>query len=473
MKLAPHSHSGRRLARQHTSFAALAMVMLVAGVLLLGYGTAARSSTDLSVTAAIAVPLPTGAPRITSPVDGARVSNAVVTVVGTCDPGLVVKLLVADRQTAAGLCAVTGKFSVKVTLAPGLSAISARQYNSDGVASARSNVVNVTCAPGPGTGQAAPVALIVTAPETVEGGSPKAAIKFRLRIVQGTRPFAVRWVWGDGFDYLQTWDQAGDITGDHSYDKPGSYQVEAQFTDAAGSTAVLDIVAVVAGPAAAPVQIIDGGLLLIAWPIYGLLGLLLLSFWLGEHFERLRHPERQPARLRLPASRARRRSEKLVAWLGAVVLLSLGGWQLAGQAGQPVHTGAVLPPEPSASPVFQRFQGRWLAYDIPAGLIYRPARGDITLPESDIFTQSQIQLAVTLRHVTLENDSPLALRRARPDLYRQEQLSGGVVLVTGPQEVAAFVPRLGEVVEVVASGADPAQLRPIVLGAVNHLEIAP
>jgi hypothetical protein len=26
-----------------------------------------------------------------------------------------------------------------------------------------------------------------------------------------------------------------------------------------------------------------GGILLIAWPLFGLLGLILMSFWLGEH----------------------------------------------------------------------------------------------------------------------------------------------------------------------------------------------
>ena len=89
LNLSHHRHSGRRLPHSHTSYPALAMLLLVVGVLLGNTSHAANALTltgsgDYVVTAAYLGPPPATAATIDSPIDGAHVKATPVTVSGSC-----------------------------------------------------------------------------------------------------------------------------------------------------------------------------------------------------------------------------------------------------------------------------------------------------------------------------------------------------------------------------------------------------
>ena len=113
-------------------------------------------------------------------------------------------------------------------------------------------------------------------------------------IVGGVAPYAVNFDRGDGTSDLVTRTAGGPFTLSHTYKKPGgylgSYPLIIRATDAAGQTAYLQLTTIVnnstGGLAAGKTTAAPKLSIMMAWPVWGGLVLMVASFWLGERREK-------------------------------------------------------------------------------------------------------------------------------------------------------------------------------------------
>lgn len=293
LKLSHHRHTGRHLPRHHTSWSALIFITLIAGVALLSVTTASLAdSGQVSLTGVVLAPPPPTAPQITAPTNSQSFTSTPVDVAGTCRAGLVVKIFRNNTQAGAATCNGSGQFSLKIDLFAGSNTLVARQYNVFDHASPDSNAVIVTYGAGSASEQPPPTdQLIVTTANTyLFGVNAGQELKLPASLAGGTGPYAVNVDWGDGSAELISLSAKGPFGAKHKYSKPGNYKVVITATDSAGRKAYLQLVVVVNGEAA-PASVTnrsfyDGGLLFILWPLYLLMLAMLISFWLGEKYEK-------------------------------------------------------------------------------------------------------------------------------------------------------------------------------------------
>ncbi|MBW3538595.1 PKD domain-containing protein [Candidatus Parcubacteria bacterium] len=304
-QLSHHRHTGRLLPHEHTSYAALAFLALVGGLILM-----------LATKSTIAVPPPQSdtitvnaavktaqTPVITVPADGQRFSAIPVTVAGTCSPDFVVTVLKNAVIAGSVLCRPDGRFSLEIDLFEGSNRLTAR-HDRPGPVSPDSDPVTVFYdrpappAPAPSSQSSAtpsdvpPLAsrtasqLTITADEGYKGAHVGQELQWTIRLAGGQPPYAVNWDWGDGSSDLVSLTALGSYTAKHTYNRGGVFKITIRATDAAGVGAYLQLVAVVRATS-------DGGggvtgsipPTTIAWPLYAMVLLVLVSFWLGDRFE--------------------------------------------------------------------------------------------------------------------------------------------------------------------------------------------
>lgn len=235
-------------------------------------------------------PPPSVAPIITAPRDGQSFTTVPITVSGTCQKGLLVSVNSQDVFVGSTTCSDQGNFNLLVDLFAGANRLTAHHVDALGQNSPDSNAVSVNYLPSSfsSSGQVSPQ-LFLQADTAVEGGSPQQLISWKVNIVGGISPYAVSFDWGDGKSDLVSRSQAGPASSSHAYAQPGTYQVLIRVTDATGNAAFIQVVTVVNGALAATSGGASSGALkagvILAWPIYVLAGLLILTFWLGERRE--------------------------------------------------------------------------------------------------------------------------------------------------------------------------------------------
>ena len=115
---------------------------------------------------------------------------------------------------------------------------------------------------------------------------------FDLGISGGTAPYALTVDWGDGTTTDITQRNQSALTISHVYKRSGNYVVLVRGVDAADQPAVLQLSAVVVAPnelagggATSSSGGLTGGLrqwVWIVWPVYILVTLMVVSFWIGE-----------------------------------------------------------------------------------------------------------------------------------------------------------------------------------------------
>ncbi len=113
-----------------------------------------------------------------------------------------------------------------------------------------------------------------------------------LSIVGGVPPYALSIDWGDGTTDLISQPVTGDHHYAHTYISPNSYVVVVKATDRQGQAAYYQTLILAAGPSLPSNSRGEiGSQLLIAWPLFAVMLVMLLSFWLGEKFDaaRLHH----------------------------------------------------------------------------------------------------------------------------------------------------------------------------------------
>ena len=132
--------------------------------------------------------------------------------------------------------------------------------------------------------------LLISTIAVYRGAFPGKPLSIPITLLGGTPPYAVNVQWGDNTNNVIP--RADNITFNavHTYQKPGTFQISIQATDAQGRVAFLMITAIVNGqPAVIPVASntkSQVNKLLVLWPLYASAVTIVISFWLGERREK-------------------------------------------------------------------------------------------------------------------------------------------------------------------------------------------
>ncbi len=308
LKLSPHQHCGRYLPHHHTSYGALAFVVLLAGVILAGVTAetqAANFPTPPPVTKSVLVQavvpgaVPTNGPTITTPVNGQHFTTIPVDIRGTCSAGFLVNVYKNTVLAGAAICDRTGHFALDADLFLGQNNLTANMVNSANQPSPDSKTVTayydlvsspVNIVNGTPAGQHGNV--IIKGSSVYKGTVPGQELKWDLEVLGGEAPYAISIDWGDGTHGLISRSQAGQFSISHIYKQAGGYKggyvLAIRAVDAVGTNGYIQLVAIVNNDLSlATAAGINPGSgqwwsLLVAWPLWSLLALLVISFWLGE-----------------------------------------------------------------------------------------------------------------------------------------------------------------------------------------------
>jgi Glucodextranase, domain B len=299
-----HSLTGRLAAHHETSFALLLFVTLGMGMLLggvtltknvnaCGGGGFTSCSGSYDVNAVVPPPKPRQPAIITSPSNGQSFSTNPVTVSGTCPNGSLVKVFTNGILVGSVICSANGHFSVPVDLVVGSNALTALPFNTLDQQGPTSPTVTVTltqAAGGPGFS----TELLLQSVNYFRGVEPGQQVTWPITIVGGQAPYAVSVDWGDGTVQVITRLAPGTFTVTHTYKQVGTgylstFPLIIRASDAAGHTAYLQLTTLVNTAVAratnAPAKS-QPNTLLIIWPIWIVLLLMITSFWLGERREK-------------------------------------------------------------------------------------------------------------------------------------------------------------------------------------------
>jgi hypothetical protein len=294
-----HHHFGKLRPHRHTSYPALAFLLVVAMVLTAGLSWSAMAadpavnpqSGSVGLTGVVRGPAPTTAATILTPANGSRTTTIPITVSGTCPAGTFVSLTKNNVFAGAAVCQDDGRFSMLIDLFDGLNSLVARVSDALGQYGPDSSPITIFYdAPSLGQpgGSGIGRQLFLQMTTTVVAANPGQPVSRTVTIVGGVAPYAVSWDFGDDSSSLVSASTEGAVTATHTYERPGMYRVIVRVTDSLGNTAFLQFVTVINGPAGA-VGNTNGtgpgalpGRILAAWPVLGFAAVLVLAFWLGE-----------------------------------------------------------------------------------------------------------------------------------------------------------------------------------------------
>lgn len=333
LRVSHHRHTGHVLPRHTTSYPLLAMLVLMIGVFLSGWTRVVTADVpdpvthSYTVSASVPGPAPTEAAQITSAVNGQKFNQKIITLAGTCPANTYEKVYRNGVMSGIVLCAANQTFSLSVSLVTGANAFHVETYSLTDQQGPDSSTVTVLYSASytdsevsssvpktPNTQQSTQVVqipkttssvppLIVTSSDfAYRGVYVGKTAQFTIDFSGGVPPYAVSIDWGDGSSTLYSKPTADKFNAQHVYQKPGSgykgtYVVTVRISDAVGNEAVLQLLAIVHQPAAAvgatsrtpllPTPSMDyfDRIVRYVWPSYGIVVLMLTSFWLGERRE--------------------------------------------------------------------------------------------------------------------------------------------------------------------------------------------
>jgi hypothetical protein len=345
-RMSKHAHTGKVLPRTATSYPMLTMIVLIVGVLIGGWThvVSATSSSvwttpqsdSYAVNASVPGPAPVHAAIINSPTINSRFKNKPIIVEGSCPidaAGGYVSIYRNNFYSGTAICDASGSFQVSIDLFTGANQLIARVYNFTDVAGPDSAPTTVYYDPpaqsivpdGPMASttptskpanqgfsiNSAPIStapatttvpLTLTTDFTIRGYYVGEQSVWQLDPEGGSAPYAIAIDWGDGSNGIVSRGNPGLTRLTHTFEKAGafhgSYIVKFTVTDAAGSQTFLQLLVIVNSRQQAAIgrSIHPGGgsgfsngithfLKNYIWPSYGLVVLMLLSFWLGERRE--------------------------------------------------------------------------------------------------------------------------------------------------------------------------------------------
>jgi hypothetical protein len=293
-----YSHTGRLVHHRDTSYALLTFLVLAVGVLMASFTWTAFSSTqgggDYSVTAVVPGPRPTKPAIITSPSNGQDFGTNPVTVEGTCPSKTLIKIFTNGILVGSILCDASGHFKLPIDLVIGRNDLTALPFNTLDQSGPVSPTVTVTLTQPPGTFGFSNE-LIIQSVNYYRGSLPGQEVVWPIELIGGQAPYAVSIDWGDGTSDVVTRLAPGPFTVKHTYHQPGgylgSYPLIIRAADAAGHTAYLQLTTIVnnstgtnaSGSVAKKPTVTN---ILVIWPLWIVLLLMIVSFWLGERREK-------------------------------------------------------------------------------------------------------------------------------------------------------------------------------------------
>ena len=248
LHLQHHAHTGKRLHHRHTSYRGLAIILLLAGGLMVGFNNLAHVTADsLYVSATNPAPIPTQPAIITGPPAG-KVSEAQAVISGYCprsNPSIIIEILLDGISAGSTTCTNANSFSLPITVSSGQHSVVARIHTiTNGVGSdskpfalyatfpATSTTANKT------TAKSAPLAKsslnIAPVSSFVVFGPAQDAI-WRGTISGGLLPYSMVINWGDNSTETATVKTQAPQSFTHQYKAMRSYDITVQATDVTGS----------------------------------------------------------------------------------------------------------------------------------------------------------------------------------------------------------------------------------------------
>ena len=322
LHVAGHRHTGHILPRRNTSYPVLLMIVLCVGVLLFSWTRVVTAdSASYTVNASVPGPAPTVPASVNSPSNGSQFTATPITVTGSCPQNTYVVLLRNGVNSGVALCDANGTYLITTDLFKGTNQLVARDYNFTDVPGPDSATVTVYYNPPNAGGSTSgdsttsitytpgssniPEPLLLKTNFTLLGYYAGQTASWQVRLEGGTTPYAVAVDWGDGKHSLYSRSSAGTLSLQHVYKQAGgykgSYVVRITASDADGNETVLQLIAIVNDRAKTVVNGINsanpgagsglfgggsiGRIIGYSWTGYGIVILMLFSFWLGERRE--------------------------------------------------------------------------------------------------------------------------------------------------------------------------------------------
>jgi hypothetical protein len=288
---------------------AIIFILLCIGVLLLGW-TFKTAAEDINVTAKVSAAPLTDPAIITNPTDGQHFSSIPITVSGTCPNGSYVNVY---RNGIFGGSVVCNSLTFELTmdLFPGANNLTAQDYNitdDPGPASPSVTVYyDAPTPPAPKKGQPNPASyppFVLQTKFKLTGFEVGQIATWKLQVSGGVPPYSFSIDWGDRSKDTVNQATAGEFEISHTYSDVGKnggyYAIKISAADSAGQKAFLQFFLLLKAQQGAPVStgtittkkpnnpfsgISSQTLLLLAWPAYGIVVLMAISYWLGEREE--------------------------------------------------------------------------------------------------------------------------------------------------------------------------------------------
>ena len=300
LKLSHHSHSGHLRPHDTTSYAPLALLLIVFGFVLTVCTVSAASpgpaSSSVSLSGTMPATPPKTAATITTPHSGQHFSTSPVAVGGTCPANTLVELYKNDIFAGSATCDSKGNYSFDVDLLVGQNVLIARVYDALNQPGPDSNSITVFYDVLPTQSAALnPLSfggaqLLLSTDAVYRGVFPQHQLTVPITILGGSPPYAVNVTWGDGRSQIIPRANNDPFNATHTYTKAGTFAITLQGTDSVGRVAYITVAALVNGQPtvlqATTTQKVVINKLLLLWPLYVGAAAVTASFWLGERREK-------------------------------------------------------------------------------------------------------------------------------------------------------------------------------------------
>jgi hypothetical protein len=314
LMLSNHTHTGRLLPHHHTSYAGLTFVLMLTAIFMAAFSVPSQADSKI-ISARVDGPAPTQGAIIYAPANNHVFTESQIQVSGHCPDNTYIKLSRNSLLAGSALCQASNSFSLQITLVPGSNTLLAQNYDALDQPGPATPIITVFYQPKPSASESitttpivktpyssdginsspkvisAPPLLITTETPLSKGLLPEKLSTWHITISGGQKPYALRWNWGDGTTNIYSLPESGAFTPSHSYKRPGRYTLNIEATDTAGSRAILQLAATVDGPVAPISSGRSERKLHIAWPLWAIAAFMVISFWLGDKYKKLRtHP---------------------------------------------------------------------------------------------------------------------------------------------------------------------------------------